>query len=146
MMSAHAVTFSCPTRYGLGAVHLEKPRRLTNRRKRLVRASAEEEEFSVPINGNNEEPEGKTVADKLEGYRKEAIRAAEAQEFAEKYAPSRINEEIYYSDNWEGDVYVGSNWNILTVILFISIAVPIAGLIFAYFSYGTLWGIDSQAI
>ena len=34
----------------------------------------------------------------------------------------------------------GSRWNILTVLALLFLAVPVAGLGFAYWSYGTLWG------
>eukprot|EP00775_Hariotina_reticulata_P007696 gene7696-7895_t len=44
-----------------------------------------------------------------------------------------------YTNNWQGDVYVGSNVNILTVIMGLTIAIPLLGLLFAYLSYGTLW-------
>jgi hypothetical protein len=39
----------------------------------------------------------------------------------------------------QGDVYVGSKWNILTVLLGLGFATPILGLLFAFLSYGTLW-------
>lgn len=48
-----------------------------------------------------------------------------------------------YSDQWEGDVYVGSGWNELSVGLAIAIAVPVIGLIFALSTKGTLWGVVS---
>eukprot|EP00240_Pyramimonas_obovata_P006194 CAMPEP_0118932934 /NCGR_PEP_ID=MMETSP1169-20130426/10713_1 /TAXON_ID=36882 /ORGANISM="Pyramimonas obovata, Strain CCMP722" /LENGTH=309 /DNA_ID=CAMNT_0006875641 /DNA_START=95 /DNA_END=1028 /DNA_ORIENTATION=+ len=48
-----------------------------------------------------------------------------------------------YSDNWDGDVYVGSGWNELSVGLAIAIAVPVLGLIFALSTKGTLWGVVS---
>lgn len=44
------------------------------------------------------------------------------------------------SDNWEGDTYRGSNFNILTLILGLIFFVPVIGLAVAYFSYGSLWG------
>jgi hypothetical protein len=45
-----------------------------------------------------------------------------------------------YTDNWDGDVYKGSKFNVLTVILLASVVAPLAGLIFAYQTYGILWG------
>lgn len=45
-----------------------------------------------------------------------------------------------YTDNWDGDVYKGSKFNVLTVILLASVLAPLAGLIFAYQTYGVLWG------
>lgn len=45
-----------------------------------------------------------------------------------------------YTDNWDGSEYKGSNVNILTIILAVSVAVPALGLVFAYATFGTLWG------
>ena len=45
-----------------------------------------------------------------------------------------------YTDKWDGAEYKGSPVNILTVILAISVLVPLAGIIFATQTYGTLWG------
>jgi hypothetical protein len=36
-------------------------------------------------------------------------------------------------------VYTGSNWNILSFLMALIILVPVAGLLFAWLSYGTLW-------
>ena len=40
----------------------------------------------------------------------------------------------------DGSVYKGSRFNILTVIALVSILTPLAGLAFAWWSYGVLWG------
>lgn len=45
-----------------------------------------------------------------------------------------------YTDNWDGSEYKGSPFNILTVIVVVSVLVPAAGLIFAFNTYGVLWG------
>ncbi|MEW5314540.1 MAG: hypothetical protein WDW38_006029 [Sanguina aurantia] len=45
-----------------------------------------------------------------------------------------------YTDNWDGGEYKGSSINILTVLIALSIGVPIAGIIFAFKTYGILWG------
>lgn len=45
-----------------------------------------------------------------------------------------------YTDNWDGDVYKGGSVNVLTVLAAVSILAPIIGLIFAFQTYGTLWG------
>lgn len=45
-----------------------------------------------------------------------------------------------YTDNWDGDQYKGSSVNVLSVIAFVSIFTPLAGLVFAYFTYGVYWG------
>jgi hypothetical protein len=36
-------------------------------------------------------------------------------------------------------VYVGSRWNMLTLLMGLTFFVPVAGLLFAFLSYGTLW-------
>ena len=43
--------------------------------------------------------------------------------------------------NWDGDVYMGSVWNEATVLGLIAAAVPLAGLVFAVATKGTLWGL-----
>ena len=40
----------------------------------------------------------------------------------------------------DGSVYKGSMFNVLTVIALVSILTPLAGLVFAWWSYGVLWG------
>ncbi len=45
-----------------------------------------------------------------------------------------------YTDKWDGDQFKGSPVNELTVILAVSVLTPLAGLAFAYFTFGTLWG------
>jgi hypothetical protein len=51
-----------------------------------------------------------------------------------------VDREDLYTDNWDGSEYKGSRWNILTVLAALFILTPVAGLIFAYFSYGIVWG------
>ncbi|KAF8066320.1 hypothetical protein HT031_002643 [Scenedesmus sp. PABB004] len=58
---------------------------------------------------------------------------------ADEVDKDRELHEHLYSKNWQGDVYVGSRWNILTVLMGLSFAVPLLGLAFAAASYGTLW-------
>lgn len=45
-----------------------------------------------------------------------------------------------YTDAWDGSEWKGSNVNILTVLIAISVAVPVAGIAFAFWSYGRYWG------
>ncbi|GLI61285.1 hypothetical protein VaNZ11_003636, partial [Volvox africanus] len=45
-----------------------------------------------------------------------------------------------YTDNWDGSEYKGSPFNILTLVGALFILTPVAGLVFAYYTYGTLWG------
>lgn len=44
------------------------------------------------------------------------------------------------ADNWDGSEYKGSKFNILTLLGLLFVLVPVAGLAFAYQSYGVLWG------
>lgn len=48
--------------------------------------------------------------------------------------------EDLYTEKWAGSEYKGSGFNVLTVILIVSVLTPLFGIIFAYFSYGKLWG------
>jgi len=45
-----------------------------------------------------------------------------------------------YSDNWQGDRYTGSGFNVLTALALIAVGVPAIGLLIAYLTYGDLWG------
>lgn len=45
-----------------------------------------------------------------------------------------------YTDNWDGSEYKGSQFNILNLLVVLFIGVPVLGLVFAYQTYGTLWG------
>ena len=45
-----------------------------------------------------------------------------------------------YTDKWDGDVYKGSPFNLLTLLAVLFVAVPALGLVFAYQTYGVLWG------
>lgn len=36
-------------------------------------------------------------------------------------------------------MYVGSRWNMLTLLMGLTFFVPVFGLLFAFLSYGTLW-------
>jgi len=59
---------------------------------------------------------------------------------AEKLALEQ--QERHVSENWDGDVYVGSNINTLSVLYGIMMACIIGGLVFAVVSHGKLWGVD----
>eukprot|EP00793_Prasinoderma_coloniale_P003341 PRCOL_00005976-RA len=52
----------------------------------------------------------------------------------------RVDRADLYTDNWDGSEYKGSKWNFATLLGVLFIATPLAGLAFAYFSYGVLWG------
>ena len=51
-----------------------------------------------------------------------------------------VDSSVGVGGAWEGSEFVGSSNNILTWLIVASVAAPLAGLAFAYWSYGTLWG------
>jgi hypothetical protein len=55
-------------------------------------------------------------------------------------ANNGVDRKDLYTDNWDGSEYKGSALNIGTVLAFIAVAAPLAGLYFAYATYGVLWG------
>lgn len=44
------------------------------------------------------------------------------------------------SANWDGDVYRGGRWNVMTLLAAVGLATPLLGLLFAWATYGSLWG------
>lgn len=76
---------------------------------------------------------GKTIGEELELLRKQYVAAEET-------ASDQVQSDLI-SDNWQGDVYVGSRWNTLSVLYLIMLA-SIGGIgLFAWMSYGTMWGV-----
>ena len=45
-----------------------------------------------------------------------------------------------YTDNWGGDKWKGDKVNVLSIIVVVSILGPLVGLVFAYLTFGKLWG------
>eukprot|EP00891_Asterochloris_glomerata_P002084 jgi/Astpho2/2084/Aster-00571 len=45
-----------------------------------------------------------------------------------------------YTDAWAGDKWKGSKFNILSLVVILFLLTPVAGLVFAYVTYGSLWG------
>lgn len=76
---------------------------------------------------------GKTIGEELSMLRQEYLSAEE------RAKDQSVNE--FVSDNWQGDVYVGSQWNTLSVLYGIMMLSILGGLAGAYFSYGHLWGV-----
>ena len=72
---------------------------------------------------------GRTVAQEIERRRK-----------ANWEANGGRDREDLYTDAWAGSEWRGSGNNVLTWILVASVAAPVAGLVFAYCTYGKLWG------
>ena len=68
------------------------------------------------------------------------MRHAEWRREANRQANNGKDRKDLYTDNWDGDKYKGNPVNVLSVILVVSVLVPLAGLAFAYFTFGTLWG------
>ena len=76
---------------------------------------------------------GKTIGEELSMLRQEYLSA-------EERARDQSHHE-FSSDNWQGDVYIGSQWNTLSVLYGIMMLSILGGLAGAYFSYGHLWGV-----
>lgn len=76
---------------------------------------------------------GKTIGEELGMLRKEYLSA-------EERASSQVREDLV-SENWQGDVYVGSQWNTLSVLYGIMMLSILGGLLGAWLSYGTYWGV-----
>lgn len=71
----------------------------------------------------------RTVREEIE-YRRQANLAAN----------NGLERKDLYTANWAGSEYRGSRWNILTLVGALFVLTPVAGLVFAYVTYGTLWG------
>lgn len=75
---------------------------------------------------------GKTIGEELSLIRKQYL---EVETRAAK-SEARLNDA-----NWQGDVYVGSRWNELSVLYLIFLLTPMLGLLFAWLSFGVYWGV-----
>ena len=75
---------------------------------------------------------GKTIGEELSLIR---------ERYLEAEARASKSEARLYDANWDGDVYVGSRWNELSVLYLIFLLTPILGLFFAWMSYGVYWGV-----
>ncbi|KAL3132937.1 hypothetical protein ABBQ38_006851 [Trebouxia sp. C0009 RCD-2024] len=80
----------------------------------------------------------RSLGDKLVGKYPSTVVVAAAD--TQKEAKKRIDRADLYTDNWGGDVWKGGKVNVLSIILAVSILVPLGGLLFAYLTFGTLWG------
>jgi hypothetical protein len=81
-----------------------------------------------PINGQCAAAAAAAAA--VTAYRKEANRLAN----------NGKERKDLYTANWDGAEYKGSKFNILTVIALVSVLTPLLGLVFAYTTFGVLWG------
>jgi hypothetical protein len=109
----------------------------------LVVKAHEEEDVLPIVSGRLAQPpdpekliRGPSMGGKTLG--EELVLLREAYTTDEKQKEKEMEAKLY-SGNWQGDVYVGSNWNMLTLITGLIFIVPVLGLLFAYLSYGTLW-------
>ena len=76
---------------------------------------------------------GKTIGEEL------AI-LKERYDDAEKRA-METSDRHFVSENWDGDVYIGSRWNTLSVIYMIFMLSIFGSMLFAWLSFGHLWGV-----
>ncbi|GAB4816307.1 hypothetical protein N2152v2_003353 [Parachlorella kessleri] len=73
---------------------------------------------------------GKTVGEEL---------ALIHQQYTKAEAEAAAGEKKLYTENWDGDIYVGSRWNTLSILYLFFLLAPLAGLAFAWATHGTLW-------
>lgn len=76
---------------------------------------------------------GKTVSEELEMIRQKYLNA-------ETRAAKK--EQGLNSSQWDGDVYIGGRWNTLSILYLIGMLVPAGIGVFAWLSYGKLWGVS----
>lgn len=76
---------------------------------------------------------GKTIGEEL-AILKERHDAAEQRAM-------ETSDQHFVSENWDGDVYIGSRWNTLSVIYMIFMLSIFGSMLFAWLSYGHLWGV-----
>jgi len=123
-----------------GTIARPRHRNVRTRRPLVVRAHDDDDVLPIFRLPTQEAPEslpmphllgGKTIGEELGMIHDRMVEA-------DWEADHEMHEHLY-SANWQGDVYVGSKWNIMTVLMAVSILVPVMGLVFAWASYGTLW-------
>eukprot|EP00803_Ostreobium_quekettii_P009009 evm.model.scf_351.6 EVM.evm.TU.scf_351.6 scf_351:47488-50920(-) len=107
--------------------------RATQRGSRVV-AGAKKQRQNVEYGGGwydatREYGQPKTVKEQLDRWRK-----------ANYEANKGLDRKDLYTENWAGSEYRGSKFNILTLIGALFVLTPVAGLVFAYLTYGKLWG------
>lgn len=65
-----------------------------------------------------------------------AVKKVNSEKGAARFGPDSAR---YGTSNWDGDHYLGGRWNALSIGYLIFLLTPLAGLVFAYLTYGTLW-------
>ena len=119
-------------------------------RRAVVTAAAKPKPAAAGKKTTNKETNVSYGASWYEATRNPTQGRTVAQELARRKAANweangrkRDREDLYTASAggaWEGSEFVGSSNNILTWLIVASVAAPLAGLAFAYWSYGTLWG------
>lgn len=79
---------------------------------------------------------GRSIGDELALIREKYLEA-------EAVAEARVSEKLS-SPQWDGDVWIGSRWNTLTVISLISILSTAGVGLFAWLGHGVWWGITPE--
>ena len=82
-----------------------------------------------------------TASEEEEEEEEEEIIAPSASASYSSSGDPRKDRPDLYTDNWEGDVYVGSGVNELTVLVGLGIGVPLIGLAIAFGTRGVLWDV-----
>ena len=75
---------------------------------------------------------GKTIGDELSIIR---------QLYLKQERQALAGQKALVSSNWDGDVYTGKQWNVLTYLYLIFMMAPAAVGVFAWLTYGKLWGV-----
>lgn len=55
---------------------------------------------------------------------------------------TRAEKVKQYVEGWKSDVDMPSRMNVMNSLVLLAVACPIAGLLFAWASYGHLWGVE----
>ncbi|CEF98078.1 unnamed product [Ostreococcus tauri] len=76
----------------------------------------------------------------MEGEKRTVSDEIGRRQFANRRANNGKDRKDLYTENWDGSEYKGGSFNILSLVAALFVLVPVALLIFAYTSYGTLWG------
>jgi hypothetical protein len=139
--------------FGVGSVGgsaLPRPGRPGRSARRYVAPRASDDEDMVPIlsgrrkKGFTEKEYAQLKKPKLLG--KNTSIGEELELLRDTYLKAEMlaleQQERQVSENWDGDVYIGSNVNTLSVLYGIMMVCVIGGLVFAVASRGTLWAVD----
>lgn len=145
----------CRGRTFLVSVHTRAAPRPSGRMTRLSRVRASDDDDIPIMSGRRKKSFTEEELDKLRnprlldsspssvGRELELIRARYLE--AEERALQQVN-ELNEGGNWDGDVYVGSNINTLSVLYGLFMASILIGLVAAVYGYGRIWGVDTALV